>query len=185
MKRATLIIGLFLSGFLFTQCNDDCGDFNYSKSPPIGISQIRTTTQALWDTEPTSNIDSFGIYMYVDFLFAKNITPCGFISTAYACSPPPTPIYDATEFIDSILVYSEPAYRFTNDITALLNFENNTDLTSFNDFTDRRILNDEGNGYFFLKEKPLQSDSFTFSFYYYNDGAIIDSSFTQKYFITN
>ncbi|MEN8731846.1 MAG: hypothetical protein ABF321_04660, partial [Bacteroidia bacterium] len=82
MKRATLIIGLFLSGFLFTQCNDDCGDFNYTKSPPIGISQIRTTTQALWDTEPTSNIDSFGIYMYVDFLFAKNITPCGFISTA-------------------------------------------------------------------------------------------------------
>lgn len=186
MKRLLFVSILFLAGLLFTQCNDDCGGSNFtSSSSPKGISEIHTTTQPLWSIEPTANIDSFGIRVVVDFLFTKQEPTWHLINTAYACSPPPVPTFDATEYIDSILVLSEPAYSGSSDITSLLTFERTTDLADFNHFTDRRILNSGGSGYFFLKERPSMSDNYTFSFYYYKDGQVTDSSITLPYFIHN
>jgi len=185
MNRLVFIVALLFIGLFFTQCGDDCGDYNFTPRTTTGISDIQTETQPIWGVEPVAGIDSFGIFMRVDFSFAQQTPKWSFVTSAYACSTPPTPFYDATQYIDSIVVFSEPNYGSSSAITSLLKFEQTTDLTSFNSFIDRRILNGEGSGYFFFKEKPTQSDSFTFSFYYYKDGAIIDSSSTQKYFISN
>ena len=184
MNRLVFISVLFFIGFFLTQCSDDCGPYSYSGSTTTGIENINTKIQSFSSNNPSANIDSFGIYMTVDFLFASHIPEWSFISTAYACSPPPVPSNDATQYVDSILVFSEPDYNVSSDITSILSFERRVDLPDYNQFENRNILGNLGSGYFYLKEPPTQSDSFTFSFYYYKDGAIIDSSSTQKYFIS-
>jgi len=177
-QKLFLLLGLISIGLV--QCNP-CGS-SVSLDPPIGISAIRSYTETLRGEE-SSSYEYIGIYTHVDFLFAAQQKPWSLISGAYACSPA-EPFYDATQFIDSILVYSSPNYTVTSEITDILNFENATMLSEYNSGANRQIFNGQGSGYFFFAEPPLQADSFVFSFYYYKDGVLIDSSFTQNYYIS-
>lgn len=183
MKRIGLIATLFFIAFIFTQCRDDCGDSYSSPGRLIGISGIHTETRPLRSNQPSSNIDSFGIQMVVDFLFAQQEAKWSLINTAYACSPPPRPRHDASQYIDSIKVFSEPNYGSLSEITPLLSYEQSMDLSDFNSSQEKGML--EAYGFFHLKQKPIVAKDYSFSFYYYKDGAIIDSSFTKKYFISN
>jgi hypothetical protein len=178
-------MALFSAGFFLTQCSDDCGrDGSYSQRNAVGISKFYTEIQSL-DTDNPTTIDSFGVLMSFELLYAKIYKNWFAINTAYACSPPPIPFYEISTFIDSIRVYAEPEYHNNAEITELLSFPETDRLTDFNDFNDRSTFDAEPNkNLISLTEPPTQSDSFTFSFYYYKDGAIIDSSFTQKFYIS-
>lgn len=180
-----LIVALFSAGLFLTQCSDDCGEYNYSHSTPIGLSSARTSIQSLSLIKPSSDIDSFAIVMNFDFLYAKHNQKWSMLNTAYACSPPPVPSFDASPFIDSIRVFSDPTYVDQAEVTDLLIHQKTTELTDFNNASNRTILDGQRQNFFFLNKPPTQSDSFSFSFYYYKDGAIIDSSFTQKHFISS
>jgi hypothetical protein len=183
MSRLFFISLVLLAGFFFTQCQDDCGSSYSSPGRLIGISGIQTQARPLRATQPSSHIDSFGIQMVVDFLFAQQESKWSLINTAYACSPPPEPRYDVSQYIDSIKVFSEPNYGSLSEITTLLSYEQSMDLSDYNSFQERAML--ESYGFFYLKEKPIVAADYTFFFYYYKDGVITDSSFTQKYFISN
>ncbi len=183
MSRLFFISLVLLAGFFFTQCQDDCGGYYSSPGRLIGISGIQTQAKPLRSTPPSSHIDSFGIQMVVDFLFAQQEAKWSLINTAYACSPPPEPRYDVSQYIDSIKVFSEPNYGSLSEITTLLSYEQSMDLSDYNSFQERAML--ESYGFFYLKEKPIVATDYTFFFYYYKDGVITDSSFTQKYFISN
>jgi hypothetical protein len=121
--------------------------------------------------------------MVVDFIFAQQEAKWSLINTAYACSPPPEPRYDVSQYIDSIKVFSEPNYGSLSEITTLLSYEQSMDLSDYNSSQERGML--ESYGFFYFKEKPIVATDYTFLFYYYKDGVITDSSFTQKYFISN
>lgn len=183
MNRLLFISLVLLAGFFFTQCQDDCGGSYYSPGRLIGISGIHTETRPLRSNQPSSHIDSFGIQMVVDFLFAQQEAKWSLINTAYACSPPPEPRYDASQYIDSIKVFSEPNYGSLSEITTLLSYERSMDLSDFNSSQEKGVLEDDG--FFHLTQKPVVAKDYSFSFYYYKDGVITDSSFTQKYFINN
>ena len=183
MKRIGLIVTLFFIAFVFTQCQDDCGGSYSSPGRLIGISGIHTEARPLRSTPPSAHIDSFGIQMVVDFIFAQQEAKWSLINTAYACSPPPEPRYDVSQYIDSIKVFSEPNYGSLSEITTLLSYEQSMDLSDYNSSQERAML--ESYGFFHLKEKPIVAADYIFFFYYYKDGVITDSSFTQKYFISN
>ena len=177
-QKLFLLLGLISIGLV--QCNP-CGQ-TVHLDPPVGIDRIQTYTETLFGEESSSYKD-VGIYTRVDFLFAAQQRPWRLISGAYACSPA-EPFYDATQFIDSILVYSSPNYTATHEITDILNFENSTTLSDYNSGANRQIFNGQGSGYFFFSEPPLHADSFAFSLYYFKDGVLIDSSFTQNHYIS-
>lgn len=183
MNRIGLIVTLFFIAFVFTQCQDTCGDSYSSPGRLIGISGIHTETRPLRSNQPSSHIDSFGIQMVVDFLFAQQETKWSLINTAYACSPPPEPRYAVSQYIDSIKVFSEPNYGSLSEITTLLSYEQSMDLSDYNSSQEKGMLEDYG--FFHLTQKPIIAADYSFSFYYYKDGVITDSSFTQKYFISN
>jgi hypothetical protein len=186
MKRFGLILTLFFIAFLFTQCSDDCyggGCCGGSSGPAKEIMGMTG-----FYTEFYGDSASPTLLISADYTYASSNAPFYFINSAVACTPL-IPISDFGPWVDSIKVNSTPSYNPTPlekqiEIT-------NTDykkflLSDFNEFLERD-LNVESYGSETLKliEKPTQSDSFTFSFYYYKDGAIIDSSFTQKFYISN
>jgi hypothetical protein len=185
MKRIGLIATLFFIAFVFTQCQDDecpecdCtgGEFIYEA---IGFSSI--STEFVGDSlEPN-------ILLEPAFLFAQHrIKGFQLIPSAYACQPSPV-ITPLNNLVDSIKVVSTPNYSNVK-LEALLTYEpsyrETASIEQYNNSINRDLNYSGGDIYFGIKEKPTQSDSFIFSFRYYKDGAIIDSSFTQKFYISN
>ena len=182
MKRLGLIFTLFTIAFLFTQCRDDhdgCTGGVYI-SDATGFTSIYTRFAGT-SSEPS-------ILFQPEFLFAKELsTKFGFIQSAYACavSYGETPL---NNLIDSIHVISKPEYSYKS-LVELIEYDVSYDeigtIAGYNNSVYRDFkFSDGGSKYLWLNDKPTQSDSFTFSFYYYKDGAIIDSSFTQKYYIS-
>lgn len=178
MKRFLLIFLLPIFIVLFIHCND-CPSTSPSFKA-VAVNSLRTEFVSLYSEEPSSHLDSFRIAMFADFIFATKPT-ISFINTAYACDPY-LPSANIGEFVDSILVYSEPNYRSKPNLTSQVYITREYNLSDFNTAIIRTI---NSNDLWYLKEKPSQSDSFTFGFYYYKNGVIIDSTFTQKYYISN
>lgn len=183
MNRIILISAVFLSAFFFTQCSDECGSGFVDSPRPIGVKSIRTEFATLYSQEPNSHIDSFRIAVYTEFDYAR-LHHFSFINTAYACTPayysPPT----LGEVIDSIKVYATSDYRGSNEVTSQIYFNGENSLSEFNAGIARQMEPSYGiSSLWSLKNKPISSDTFSFSFYYYSNGSIADSSKTQKYFI--
>ncbi|MDC0105783.1 hypothetical protein OAJ52_07390 [Bacteroidia bacterium] len=183
MKRIGLIATLFFIAFFFTQCSDDCGSDVADSPRPIGVKSLRTEFVTLYSQEPNSHIDSFRIAVYSEFDYAR-LHHFSFINAAYACTPayysPPT----LGEFIDSIKVYATSDYRGSNEVTSQIYFDGENSLSEFNAGIARQMeTNYRTSSLWSLKNKPTSSDTFSFSFYYYSNGSIADSSKTQEYFI--
>lgn len=185
MKRIGLIATLFAISLLFTQCKDECPECGCGGGIFIeeAIGLLSTSTQFEGDSL------SPRIIIFPEFLFAQSHKESfSFITSAYACQASPV-VTTFDNLVDSIQVESDPKYR-DDRLASILEFEvsynENATLGDYNEGLEREFsftnLNPQ---YLFLTEKPTQSDSFTFSFYYYKDGAIIDSSFTQKFYISN
>ena len=184
MKRIGLISTLFFIAFVFTQCgSDDCrrgGPGTISEPSPTGLSIL--SSQFLGE----STIPYIGVE--IEYLFAQNNSQFSLINSAYACSTREIPgDYSISRLVDSISVVSVPRYNLELMDEQLLIYLPDGDyfmLNSFNDFQERGGQSSQ-NDYleYSLLEKPTQSDSFTFAFYYYKDGTIIDSSFTQNFYI--
>jgi len=187
MKRLIHISVLALLLSLFTHCcrfssDSCCGESFSTPDPPSGLSNMTTSFEGTGSSLPRIEMTAKYLYSRVDIGFSL-------ISSAYACSPP-SYATNFGAFVDSILVKSETVY--TDDkLEDMLYFEapqyGSRSPFSISDFNSgvSRNLSQEGNiMYFQLVSKPIDSDFFTFSFYYYKDGAIIDSSFTQKYYIS-
>jgi hypothetical protein len=185
MNRIGLIVTLFFIAFVFTQCRDDecpgcdCTGGVYMDEA-IGFSSI--STEFVGDSlEPN-------ILLKPAFLFAQHrIKGFQLIPSAYACQPSPV-ITPLNNLVDSIKVVSTPNYNNLK-LEALLtyapSYRETATIEQYNNSINRDLNYSGEDIYFGIQEKPTQSDSFTFSFYYYKDGAIIDSSFTQKFYISN
>lgn len=186
MKRIGLIFTLFIVAFLFTQCSDDCdggGCCGGSSGPAKEI-----TGMTGFYTEFYGDSTSPTLLISADYTYASSNTHFYFINAAVACSPL-IPISDFGPWVDSIKVNSIPSYNHIplEKQIEITNMDYKKFLVSdFNEFLERDLkVESYGSETVRLLEKPTQSDSFTFSFYYYKDGAIIDSSFTQKFYISN
>jgi hypothetical protein len=167
---------------LLSYCNP-CGDITPAPAP-TGVENFQMSIVNLYNA-PSSNIDSIRMGLYVDFLYAKN----NFLSTnncAYACQP--ADIQTQLEwFVDSIHAFSEPFYSSKqSELSPLINFSFNNSLADFNRGIKRDIpVNWGSTSYWFLNQKPENSDSFSFKFYFYKNGQVLDSSETQPFFISN
>jgi hypothetical protein len=167
---------------LLSYCNP-CG--NITPVPaPSGVENFRMSIFNLYDT-PSSNIDSIRMVLYVDFLFAKHNLPSA-SNCAYACEP--ADIQTQLEwFVDSIHVFSEPSYSSKEgELSSLINFSFANSLADFNSGIKRDVPMSWGSSnYWFLNQKPENSDSFSFKFYFYKNGQVLDSSEMQPFFIAN
>ncbi len=185
MKRIGLIVTLFFIAFVFTQCRDeecpgcDCtGGFYLYEA--IGFSSL--STEFVGDSLIPN------ILFRPAFLFAQHRKE-GFqlIPSAYACQPSPE-ITPLDNLVDSIKVVSTPNYSNLK-LEALLIYEpsyrETATIEEYNNSINRDLNYSGEDIYFGIQEKPTQSDSYTFSFYYFKEGAIVDSSFTQKFYISN
>jgi hypothetical protein len=77
---------------------------------------------------------------------------------------------------------SKPRFSLINSAFAC---SSGVSLSDFNQFIERDFeVESYSTETLKLLEKPTQSHSFTFSFYYYKDDVLIDSSFTQKFYIS-
>lgn len=182
MKRFGFVLTLFVIAFLFTKCTNSCG---WGSGPgtepsPIGFSSISSNF--------TGNSFLPTLEMQLEYRFAIKKPTFSIISSAYACDLAPGD-FSLSSLIDSIKVVSKPLYNLIPLDQQLLlenNSRKNVKISDFNNFITRNsISSSTGNYILHLSSIPTQSDSFTFSFYYYKDGEIIDSSFTQKYYISN
>lgn len=152
---------------------------------PTGIENIKMSIYGLYNDQSCSDIDSFRLNLYCDFLYVSDYKG-NFIPSAYACEPADVRSSLGT-FIDSIHVYSEPSY--SNQIFELspyINFSFTHTLADYNIGTNRNMDLSWGsaNAWFF-NQKPTTSDSFSFKFLFFKNGSIVDSSFTYPYFISN
>ena len=187
MKRIGLSLTLFTVAFLFTQCKDECEDYtgcgcggSSSSLSIVGLTDFDTRFNS-YDGNPE-------IALFADHVYAARQESFSLFNTAYACQPG-LYLIDLGQWIDSIQVSSIPIYNSDELVNQLktkhLEADNFT-LDEFNSFERRDLTNNINSTIMFeIASKPTQSDSFTFSFYYYKDGAIIDSSSTQKYYISN
>lgn len=177
---AYLIVGFSL--FSLSLCNP-CGDIKPAPSPS-GVENFHMSIFDLYNA-PSSNIDSIRMVLYVDFLYAKHNLPSA-SNCAYACEP--ADIQTQLEwFVDSIHVFSEPSYSpKQSELSSLINFSFDNSLADFNRGIKRDIPMSWGSSnYWFLNQKPENSDSFSFKFYFYKNGQVLDSSATQPFFIRN
>lgn len=182
MKRIGFVLTLFVIAFLFTQCkdgHDGCTSGVYI-SEASGFTSIQTRF--------TGTSSNPSILFQPEFLFVKeDCSNFGFIQSAYACavSYGETPL---DNLVDSIQVISKPKYNnkgLVDLIEYYFSYNEIGTISEYNRALRRNFKFSTGDSkYLWLNEKPSQSDSFTFSFFYFKDGAIIDSSFTQKYFIS-
>jgi hypothetical protein len=128
-----------------------------------------------------NSIDSFGISLNCDFRTAFHYSPT-FLTSAVACSPLETyPRSIERSWLDSVIVTSMPVYIPGKKMEELLFLQQKVE--TIGDYNTGITNNLELGNLLLLKEAPAASDSFTFGFYYYKNGVIIDSSFTQKHFI--
>jgi len=187
MKRFGLIITLFIVAFLLTQCRDECEDYtgcgcggSSSSLSIVGLTDFDTRFNS-YDGNPE-------IALFADHVYATRQESYSIFNTAYACQPG-LYLIDLGQWIDSIHVNSNPVYnsdKLVNQLKTKHLEADNFTLDEFNSYERRDLVNNVYSTVTFeLTSKPTQSDSFTFSFYYFKDGAIIDSSFTQKYYISN
>ncbi len=177
---AYVLLGFGLFGL--SLCNP-CGDITPAPTP-TGAENFRMSIFDLYNT-PSSNIDSVRMVLYVDFLYAKHNLPLA-SNSAYACEP--ADIKSQLEwFVDSIHVFSEPSYSANqSELSSHINFSFDNSLADFNMGIKRDIPMSWGSSnYWFLNQKPENSDSFSFKFYFYKNGQILDSSATQPFFIAN
>jgi hypothetical protein len=173
-----LFIGLFSLSF----CND-CGDFpEHPKA--TGIQFITTDIVQTYYEFPSNHIDSFGVRLSTEFSYAIQ-NKFSWINEAYACEPAFYGV-SLSPFIDSISVFSSAKYIEETYVTPYLQLSNKTPLSDFNDGSYRYLEQQFGSGPILsFNQKPENSDSFSFKFYFYKNGQVLDSSATQPFFIAN
>lgn len=155
-----------------------------------GVSNFHTyfDNRFVADPQVSSNIDSMALYLNSEYAYS-HLPKNNLINSAFACDPV-LPNAKMSDFIDSIIVKSSTVYRNPNLlVTDQIHYNISTNLSTatlqdFNNGFNRNVLlGESGQVPFFLKQRPINSDSFQFSFSYWKNGIIIDSSKTQTVWI--
>jgi hypothetical protein len=174
-----LLVGF--SSFSLSLCNP-CGKSDVPRVDVLGWNNFAARIDARGAYNPGHTIDSFGIYLSAEPRLALN-KQNNFMSSAIACSPvEPYPSDISYRFVDSVEIMSDRVYKNTRRVTDLLLVDYANTFSNFN--TELASSIPLGTA-FVLKEEPNQSDTFTFTFYFYEDGQLLDSAITESFFIRN
>lgn len=176
---AYIFIGFSL--FSLSLCNP-CGKYDAPRIDVLGWNNYETRIGARGAYEPGHTIDSFGIYLKAEPLIAFH-KQYSYISSAIACSPvEPFPSDITHLFLDSVEVKSNKRYTNSNSVTDLMRIDY---ANTFRDFNKGLVYEIPLGTAFVLNQPPNQSDTFALTFYFYEDGHLLDSAATEPFFIRN